>query len=60
MQDRREEEPGAYWVVREEFRRPSTQQMDFFSSLPAYEGGDSICPATRATTHGDSFNQRVS
>jgi hypothetical protein len=33
MQGRREEEPGAYWVVREEFRRPRTQQMDFFSSL---------------------------
>ncbi len=46
MQGRREEETGAYWeapggtkhsrgiaVVREDFRRPSTQQMDFFSSL---------------------------
>jgi len=33
MQGRREEETGAYWVVREDFRRPRTQQMDFFSSL---------------------------
>jgi len=33
MQGRRKEETGAYWVVREDFRRPSTQQMDFFSSL---------------------------
>jgi len=33
MQGRREEETGAYCVVREDFRRPSTQQMDFFSSL---------------------------
>ena len=43
MQSRREEETGAYWVVRENaisawrsnFRRPSTPQMDFFSSLLA-------------------------
>jgi hypothetical protein len=34
MQGRREEETGAYWVVREDFRRPRTQQMDFFSRLP--------------------------
>jgi hypothetical protein len=33
LQGRREKEPGAYWVVREEFRRPSTPQMDFFSNL---------------------------
>jgi hypothetical protein len=33
MQGRRKEETGAYWVVREEFRRPRTQQMGFFSSL---------------------------
>jgi hypothetical protein len=33
MQGRRKEETGAYWVVREDFRRPRTQQMDFFSSL---------------------------
>jgi len=36
MQGRREEETGAYWVVREDFRRPRTQQMDFFSSLLAF------------------------
>ncbi len=28
-----EEETGAYWVVREDFRRPRTPQTDFFSSL---------------------------
>jgi hypothetical protein len=33
LQGRREEETGAYWLVREDFRRPRTQQMDFFSSL---------------------------
>jgi hypothetical protein len=33
MQGRREEGTGAYSVVREDFRRPSTQQMGFFSSL---------------------------
>jgi hypothetical protein len=33
MQGRRKEETGAYWVVREDFRRPRTQQMDFFSSV---------------------------
>jgi hypothetical protein len=31
MQGRREEEPGAYWFVREEFRRPRTPQLGFFS-----------------------------
>jgi hypothetical protein len=34
LQGRREEETGAYWVVREDFRRPRTPQMGFFSSLP--------------------------
>ncbi len=38
MQGRREEETGAYWVVREDFRRPRTQQMDFFSSLLGFFG----------------------
>ena len=33
MQGRREEETGAYYVVREDFRQPRTPQMDFFSSL---------------------------
>jgi hypothetical protein len=27
------EETGAYWVVREDFRRPRTTQTDFFRSL---------------------------
>jgi len=33
LQGRSEEETGAYWVVREDFRRARTPQMDFFSSL---------------------------
>jgi hypothetical protein len=32
-QGRSEEETGAYWVVREDFRRARTQRMDFFSNL---------------------------
>jgi hypothetical protein len=32
LQGRREDETGAYWVVREDFGRPRTQEMDFFSS----------------------------
>ena len=44
MQGRRKEETGAYWVVREDFRRPRTQQMDFFSSLLDKDGPVPIFP----------------
>ncbi len=45
LQGRSEEETGAYWVVREDFRRASTQQMDFFSDLLAASPG----PATTSS-----------